>query len=233
MAFANGPKIVTDGLVLSLDAADRTSYSGGTTWYDLSENNGIGTLNNGPTFNSANGGSIVFDGSDDSVTLPTNSNIDFNSSESFTVCYWIYTTSKGSDTGYDAHVGKISGNGWVANLNWTPFGSGDLPQLRWWLNGNVTVTYNTLKPYLNNWRYVCMQVNRSNTTGIIFEDGIQVASGNIGSPDVSNSGLLLIGNDVFGSAFIGRISIIQLYVRALSSQEILQNYNATKSRFGL
>jgi hypothetical protein len=62
--FANG-KIVTNGLVLCLDAADRTSYLGsGTTWFDLAGSNN-GTLTNGPTFNSTNGGSIVFDGVDD------------------------------------------------------------------------------------------------------------------------------------------------------------------------
>ena len=63
-------KIVTDGLVLCLDAADRNSYvSGSSTWRDVAGSNN-GTLTNGPTFSSANGGSLVFDGVDDSVISP-------------------------------------------------------------------------------------------------------------------------------------------------------------------
>jgi len=64
-------KIVTNGLVLCLDAADKKSYPGtGTVWTDRSENGNHGTLTNGPTFNGANGGSIVFDGPSDGVLLP-------------------------------------------------------------------------------------------------------------------------------------------------------------------
>ena len=65
MSFNNGPTIVTNGLVLALDAGDRNSYvSGSTTWFDLTGVNN-GTLVNGPTFNTGSGGSIVFDGSND------------------------------------------------------------------------------------------------------------------------------------------------------------------------
>jgi hypothetical protein len=78
-----GPNIVTDGLVLALDAGSKKSYAGsGTTWKDLSGNGNNGTLVNGPTFNSANGGSIVFDGVDDYVLLP---NIVENSNSSTTI----------------------------------------------------------------------------------------------------------------------------------------------------
>ena len=66
MALSHSPKIVTDGLVLCLDAGDGKSYGGsGTTWTDRSVNSNNGTLTNGPTFDSSNGGSIVFDGSND------------------------------------------------------------------------------------------------------------------------------------------------------------------------
>ena len=66
MAFNFSPKIVTNGLVLALDAANTKSYPGsGTVWSDLTPNGNNGALTNGPTFNSANGGSIVFDGTND------------------------------------------------------------------------------------------------------------------------------------------------------------------------
>jgi hypothetical protein len=72
MAFIHSPKIVTDGLVLALDAGNTKSYtSGSTTWFDKSGFGNNGTLTNGPTFSSANGGSIVFDGVNDYVSCPT------------------------------------------------------------------------------------------------------------------------------------------------------------------
>ena len=72
MAFAYSPKILTDGLVFAVDAANKKSYPGsGTTWTDLAGSND-GTLTNGPTFNSGDGGSIVFDGTDDLVDFGNN-----------------------------------------------------------------------------------------------------------------------------------------------------------------
>jgi len=72
MSVVRGPKIVTDNLILCLNAADKKSYSGsGTTWHDRSGNDYDGTLTNGPTFSDANGGSIVFDGVDDYVVWDT------------------------------------------------------------------------------------------------------------------------------------------------------------------
>ena len=96
MGIARGPKIVTSGLVLALDAADKLSYPGsGTTWRDLSGNNNIGTLTNGPTFSGANMGSIVFDGTNDCVTLAINSLFNFGTGD-FSIFCWI-KSSKVSD----------------------------------------------------------------------------------------------------------------------------------------
>jgi hypothetical protein len=93
MAFNYSPKIITDGLVLYLDAANTRSYpTNGTIWSDLSRNNNNGTLINGPTFNSANGGSIVFDGVDDRVSR--NSAID--TGQNFTINAWIFPTLLGT-----------------------------------------------------------------------------------------------------------------------------------------
>ena len=84
--------IITNGLVLYLDAANTKSYvSGSTTWNDLSRNNNTGTLINGSTFNSLNGGSIVFDGIDDRVSGTT-----INTGQNFTVNCWIFPTLLGA-----------------------------------------------------------------------------------------------------------------------------------------
>jgi hypothetical protein len=88
MAFNYSPKIITDGLVLYLDAANPKSYvSGSTTWGDLSRGGNNGTLVNGPTFSSANGGSIVFDGVNDYINCGTNSSL--RPSQQITINSWI------------------------------------------------------------------------------------------------------------------------------------------------
>jgi hypothetical protein len=88
MASLGGPHIVTDGLVLSLDAANTKSYqSGSTTWFDRSGRGNNGTLVNGPTFDSANGGYIRCDGTNDFIEVSDNSLLDFGSGN-FTVEYW-------------------------------------------------------------------------------------------------------------------------------------------------
>jgi hypothetical protein len=87
MAFGNGPKIVTNGLVLSLDAADRNSYSGtGTAWNDLSGNGNNGSFVNSPTFSGSNGGSLNFNGSSNYTTFGDILDFGVNSA---TIISWI------------------------------------------------------------------------------------------------------------------------------------------------
>ena len=83
--------IVTDGLVLYLDAANTKSYTGtGTTWYDLTKNGNNGVLTSGPVYNSENGGNITFDGVDDYVNLGNPNSLDILN---FTICAWVKSTS--------------------------------------------------------------------------------------------------------------------------------------------
>ena len=90
MALSHSPKIVTDGLVLCLDAGDGKSYSGsGTTWYDRSGNGNNGILVNGPTFDSNNRGAIVFDGVNDHVSIPNSSSLQLSNNQSFTISYFV------------------------------------------------------------------------------------------------------------------------------------------------
>ena len=92
MSFSYSPKVVTDGLVLYLDAANPKSYvSGSTAWNDVSRGGNNGTLTNGPTFNSANGGSIVFDGVNDYVALGNISSLILANNQ-FTISYWLRMT---------------------------------------------------------------------------------------------------------------------------------------------
>ena len=105
MGLAHSPSIVTNGLVLALDAANRKSYPGtGTTWTDISGNGNSGTLVNGPTYSSANGGSIVFDGTNDYVVTSTITNYK-------SLNMWVYLDSKSAYL-LDARNGSPSGYFW-------------------------------------------------------------------------------------------------------------------------
>jgi hypothetical protein len=108
MSLNHSPSIVTDGLVLCLDAANQRSYpKSGTTWSDLAGASN-GTLTNGPTFDSDNGGVLSFDGTNENLTIPS---VTFNSIE-----LWCYRTQTFSGWHYllDARTGMS--NGWFASI---------------------------------------------------------------------------------------------------------------------
>lgn len=230
MAFRYSPSIVTNGLVLYFDAANTKSYvSGSTIWNDISRGGNNGTLINGPTFNSANGGSVVFDGSNDYVTCPLSSTIQsINTNNSLTISTFIKVAS--SDQYRDfVGVNKISGNNpfvlRVSNANVYFFD---------WEIGGVraqSIYPGTTSNILNKWVQLTATIGGNSVK--IYLNGVQVGttvtvSGNIKTID---SGFQI---GVLGySFFFGSVSTTQLYNRALSSEEILQNYNAVKTRFGL
>ena len=210
--------IVTSGLVMALDAGNLVSYSGdGTTWKDLTTNGFNGTLTNGPTFNSANGGSIDFDGTND--WCPVNS-ISL-SNTTYTKIAWFNPDtatnniiSGGSDgehafwmagTNNSLHAGH---NGAWSTVSYSP----GLMTGQWWCGA---VTFNTTtgwKLYLNG---QLVDTDPSTTT---------FAGGNV---------VRIAAFQVGGNLFNGKIATAHIYNRVLSDDEIAQNYNATKSRFGL
>jgi hypothetical protein len=211
MSFHYSPKIITDGLVLYLDAANTRSYPGtGTTWSDLSRSGNNGTLVNGPTFNSLNGGSIVFDGSDDYINMNTP-----NFGQIYTVNLWIKLNNLLSKV-------WIGGNGSEYHMNF--------------LDGR---TYNRINNILfdfdtqlitNQWYNISL--TRNNTSVNCYKNSILINN----STNLSyNTDFILyrIGSLPLGFYGDGSIGNVSFYNKALTDQEILQNYNATKSRFGL
>jgi hypothetical protein len=223
-------QIVTDGLVLCLNASDRNSYvSGSTTWNDVSGRGNNGTLTNGPTFNSLNGGSIVFDGTNDYVVVPESSSVDITTN-TITFGGWCYPTI----SNLYQHIVVNTGGG---DLNrqygmWlSQFGTSKIYRN---LNGVVSQdNVNISTPWqVNAWNYIMLVYNGS--TIKIYLNGVQVhnenASGNITQ---TNSNVFIGGEPSQSYFFNGRIASSQIYNRALSAQEVLQNYNALKSRFGI
>jgi hypothetical protein len=230
MAYNFSPKIVTDGLVLYLDAANTRSYvSGSTTWNDLSRSGNNGSLINGPTFNILNGGSIVFDGVDD-----YSQNSAVNVGLNFTVCLWARPTGTTRRVLLANSYRYLTNNGFLFNMgnNGTDLflSIGQDQQVAVTTTGYVTA---------NTWFFGCATFN--GTTISIYFNGLEtnyaVRSGSISSILYNTNPLfmgqwLLNGTSVY-ERYAGRIAQTQIYNRALSAQEIQQNFNATKTRFGL
>jgi hypothetical protein len=205
------PSIVTDGLVLNLDAGFAPSYpTTGTSWYDLSGNNN-GTLTNGPTFNSS--GWIEFDGVDDHITISSPGSFSNYTISFFTK--WISTISQGRLFGTNASgTYTIRGPSGI-NFHYNPLG-GSPPSVS--LSSNTSVG-------LNIWTQVTVTVNSIDTSVRIYINGLLKNSNSI-IPSVNLQNTIFIGsgpssqglfsNCAFGSAYI--------YNKPLSQQEILQNY---------
>jgi hypothetical protein len=223
MAFNYSPKIVTDGLVLYLDAANSKSYvSGSTTWNDISRTGANGTLINGPTFNSSNGGSIVFDGVDDIVTTT------YVSTNTYTFSAWFKTNVVSS--GYRNIISIPSGNyvlilldASTSNLGfWTPDSSANGSNLS-------TPTIST-----NTWYNVVFVREGNSITGgyKAYLNGILYGNANTVTWSTT-AGLSVGGRADAPQPLNGNISQVLIYNRALSSNEITQNFNAQKGRYGL
>ena len=225
MAFNYSPKIVTDGLVLYLDAANPNSYvSGSTFWNDISRGGNSGTLVNGPTFSSQNGGSIVFDGTNDTVNIPTLPNTSFSLvSSSFTVDMWVRVDG-----------GSVSG---LISSNQSPSAGGQYHIVRRY--GIVQVSFyfgtelsGTTFP-TGSWVNIVHTYNYTNQTSSLYQQGTRTGIGGMGTPLVTSASLYL-GWFGFGGAYLsGSIASTKIYNRTLTAQEVTQNYNATKTRFGL
>ena len=232
--------IVTDGLVMNLDAGFTPSYpKNGTTWYDVSTNTNNGTLINGPTFNSANGGSIVFDGVDDYVTT-TNF---YLSTSPASILIWFkagtQTDNAGSVLRPIMQQGYFDGNFPAITqgieINMVRTGNNAVGKLRfaWGGDNNPDYQYLTTDRYDNNqWTFVC-NINNGSTFDV-YINGVNLAT-KITHTSVSTSTPVNLGGDtdVGARKLVGNIAIAQIYNRALSATEVLQNYNAQKSRFGL
>jgi hypothetical protein len=230
MSASAGPDIITDGLVLCLDAGNRDSYPGsGTVWRDLAGRGLNGTLTNGPTFNSNNGGSVVFDGVNDYVNLG-----DLDLSSSFTLSLWF----KGSTTQPDTFCGLFNKSNSSNFGNWGLYGDANSSYVRFGFYNTSSSqrevsnsSFNDIKA--NIWVNYVGTYDFSNLR--LYRNGIQIASAAESSTPENNNNTASIGYRVAGNdfAYSGLVSIASIYNRALTPQEVLQNYNATKGRFGL
>ena len=225
MAFGNGPRVVTNGLVLALDAADKNSYPGsGTTWRDMSGNNYSGSLTNGPTYNSANGGGIVFDGTNDSVLTNLTGTI-----TNLTIECWYRGTK--TSRNHLWNFGLYTGAG-DTNLS-CDFNDGYDLWIYWESGGGNRVIYNIDGSFTDS-TIKCLVFTHTGATNKVFLNGAELtiteSAGTQTFTNVNGTGAFDLAGTV---AFGGTIYSTKVYNRALTATEILQNYNANKSRFGL
>ena len=225
--------IIKNGLIMHLDASNSNSYPGnGTTWYDLSGNENNGTLLNGVSYNLSNGGMFLFDGINDYARIPDSVSTNFGTG-SYTIGIWVKPANTNS-TWRGVISKRTNGNykGWaIYETSSNKFG--------------VQLASNHSGPYYsatslnsfvaNNWYYINAVIDRGNKQLRFYVNGIQ--QGN--AVDITNLGNtnnitpLLIGHEIGINTFPGSISNGHIYNRALSVDEIQQNYNALKYRYGL
>jgi hypothetical protein len=221
-----GPNIITDGLVLALDAANNRSYpQTGTTWKDLSGNGNDGTLINGPTFDSGNNGSIVFDGVNDYIDISSIWNSFPIANTSFTLSAWVKVLNPTSQQEIiDVGQGQAPG---ITGFRMVFFNGEIVGQI---MNGSTR--FNTTGGIYQTNIYLNPVFTFDGMVSRLFINGIQIATTSLG--DWIKGTTAEIGRQNNNAHFLsGNISQTQIYNRALTAEEILQNYNATKSRYGL
>jgi len=231
-----GPNTITDGLVLALDAGNTKSYPGTSTiWNDVSGNGNSGTLINGPTFDTGSNGSIVFDGVNDYVSMNNKNPPSINS-----------TFSNGLSIGFTLKLNNpfpsttdgraiLTRNSQGAGSNAYNLSIKSNRRLRFWINTTSNMPLSTT--ILNSGQIYIGMVVLDRTTGqtIFYLQGI-LDSSTTYSPTLSTASHNTFNVGYWGSSgweFPGNIYNIYFYNRALTAQEVLQNYNATKSRFNL
>ena len=217
-----GPSIVNDGLTLYLDAGTANSYNryfSANTWKDISGNGRTGTFVNGPIYDSGNGGSIMFDGLDDYIALSTLATV-----TSFTVEIWFNSVGPGL-TGTTQYSTLIA-NSNVNRLLYTVGAKNFLAQMG---AGNHFSTGTT---QFNTWTCIHYRYNSSNTTAQWFINTVADTT-LVGAITLNTTQTLGVGTLASAYYLNGKMSRVLIYNKALSSTEILQNYNATRARFGI
>jgi hypothetical protein len=231
MSVVANPNIVSTGLVLCLDAANPRSYPGsGTAWYNTSGNENTGSLNNGITYNSSNLGSFILDGVDDYVLVGP---VPFTGNATTSVSWgiWVYPQST---------TGNI-----VSMSSANPQGSWNMPPIaatgqqfrgKIWSNNYL---YSLTTYSLNTWYYVVLVFDYTTTGQYLYVNGVlQASQTGITYSSSGTNNYLFLGQTNPGAdntgMFQGRISNFQVYGnKALSQEEILQNFNALRGRFGV
>lgn len=240
MAFIHSPRIVTDGLVMCLDAANARSYvSGSTIWRDLIQTNVTASLINGPSFDGRNAGSIVFDGTNDYGSVQSVSGVtDFTLTDPYTVDFWVYVNNTQNDTVGDNSIIE----------KWNQNSTGGYPYVFRFIratDGLTTIVSNgvggstnaTITIIRDTWVHICGVFNQPANSLILYGNGGQLRASatyvGLTSGTISNTDPISLMSRQTIRRATGNLANLKIYNRALSASEVLQNYNALRSRFGV
>ena len=233
MGLAYGGAIVRDGLVLALDAADRNSYPGtGTTWYDLSGNGNDFTLS-GLDYVSTSPSHFSFVDNQGDYAYRSSTDV-IGGLGDFTFEMWMKLDNTPTSLPFLSYATSVNNNAVLLFKNATN-------TVNFWLGAN-SMTFTFLDSYYSDGNWHNLIFARTGTTFKIYADGVERASTtNYFSGTIETGGTLVFGQeqDNPGGGFQttqdlpGDISSIKIYSKFFSASEALQNYNATKSRFGL
>ena len=233
------PSIVTDNLFMHLDASNASSYPGtGSTWTDLTGNGNNGTIS-GATWSSTDGGLFDFDGVNDQVQIAHNSSLSLSSSVQRTIQVWVKFDALGATSTQQIPVfGKLSSSfafdGYWGGLY------GNTGTIRVVTNGTAIqrITTSTLTVSINTWylfTFISRITSTSNTTKV-YINGTEYATTAHGTDGYSESNPLYLGYIGAGVSSLylnGKIGACYFYTDGLSAAEVTQNFDATKSRYGL
>ena len=236
MGLAHSPSIISDGLVLYLDAANLRSYSGSGNTANGLVGNISGSLVNGVGFTSSNNGSFVFDGTNDYIVVPHSTTISASTTNTFTLSAWFLSTVNGTGSTLEI-VNKrnnTAGPTYVSyGLSWYRASSSDSVFARLGFTDNSVNDLISSVLSQNQWYFVVETFDSTNHK--LYINGILDKSSSVTGKTILDDGFPLTINSYtgVGEFLAGKTSFVQLYNRALTEQEILQNYNATRKRFGL
>ena len=242
MAVSGGPNIVEDGLVLALDAANTKSYPrSGTDWINLSDTSITGSLLDGPTFSGQNGGTIVFDTFDNAKVSRITGVTAFTSSSNYTISCWVYVNTSQDYSTYNyknilTRRGRAVDDGRAGGgTNYNLVYQSSSASIGVSTANSVGQINFLLAPFeTNKWNYVAAVYSWTTSLLTAYVNNqptstpLTITGSIIGSEDLGIMQTQGISNNT-----AGKLSMIMIHNRALSPQEVLQNFNATRGRFGV
>jgi len=212
------PSVVTDGLIVYLDAGNTASYPGtGSLWYDISGNSNNATLYNTPTLDTGKQGNLRFNGTNQYLNILGNS-ATLSVMRSYSIEFWIKTTYSGNRV--------ICEKGANQKMFFQPGNTADDLYFADYPFNTISTKYADI--YNNNWNHIVLVTGSG--FNIIYFNGTILNQMGLGFGAANSSNINIMGR---GGVFCqpGNLGLIRIYNRSLSAEEVLQNYNISKSRF--
>ena len=233
MSLSHSPSIITNGLVLCLDAGNRRSYPGsGNTWYDLSGNNRNANLLGGVSYNFDNYGGLILDGTDDYIELTNMSSLQLLTSPSITLDIWVKANAFSART-YIFENRTVSLNNIFAIF--TDAANSTTATLRTHFASAGDITIQSISTnIIYNLVYVINTSSITDNVQFYVNKTKRIYSYNF-NESVNTSNNMYLGKAYVANGYRwnGSMYRFSYYNRVLSESEIKQNYNAIRGRFGL